>query len=42
MLKSIPAIVIEDTVLGQYVGNPDASDEDARMGYLDDKTVPAG
>jgi len=42
VLKSIPAIVIEDTVLGQYVGNPDASDEDARMGYLDDKTVPAG
>merc|ERR1719242_1185813 len=33
---------MEDTVLGQYVGNPDASDEDGKMGYLDDKTVPAG
>jgi len=42
VLKSIPAIVMEDTVLGQYVGNPDASDEDGKQGYLDDKTVPAG
>ena len=33
---------MEDTVLGQYVGNPDASDEDGKQGYLDDKTVPAG
>jgi len=42
VLKSIPAIVMEDTVLGQYVGNPDATDEDGKQGYLDDKTVPAG
>lgn len=29
-------------VLGQYVGNPDAQDEDAKKGYLDDPTVPSG
>ena len=42
MLKAIPAIVMEDCVLGQYVGNPEGPDEDSREGYLDDKTVPAG
>merc|ERR1712168_356491 len=42
VLKAIPAIVMEDCVLGQYVGNPDATDEDGKQGYLDDKTVPAG
>merc|ERR1712020_252921 len=42
VLKSIPAIVMEDVVLGQYIGNPDSNDDDAKMGYLDDKTVPAG
>ena len=29
-------------VLGQYVGNPEMEDPDAKMGYLDDPTVPAG
>merc|ERR1711997_1295588 len=42
VLKSIPAIVMEDVVLGQYIGNPESNDDDAKMGYLDDKTVPAG
>merc|ERR1712141_201989 len=43
VLKSIPAIVMEDVVLGQYVGNPEATgDEDAKLGYLDDPTVPSG
>merc|ERR1711962_952428 len=42
VLKAVPAIVMEDCVLGQYVGNPEGPDEDSREGYLDDKTVPAG
>lgn len=42
VLKSIPAIVMSDTILGQYVGDPDASDADAKLGYLDDPTVPKG
>jgi len=42
VLKSIPAVVLDDVILGQYVGNPDADDEDAKLGYLDDKTVPEG
>ena len=42
VLKSIPAVVMEDVVLGQYVGNPEAADEDAKLGYLDDPTVPKG
>jgi glucose-6-phosphate 1-dehydrogenase len=42
VLKSIPAIIMEDTILGQYVGNPDANDDDAKLGYLDDPTVPKG
>lgn len=40
VLKCTPPIELEDVVLGQYVGDPDAKDEDARMGYLDDPTVP--
>ena len=32
---------MEDTVLGQYVGDPNGEGE-AKLGYLDDKTVPAG
>lgn len=42
VLKSIPAIVMEDVVLGQYIGNPEGKDEDSRLGYLDDPTVPKG
>ena len=42
MLKSTAPVELEDVVLGQYVGDPEASDEDARQGYLDDPTVPKG
>jgi len=40
VLKSIAPIILEDTVLGQYVGDPNGKDDDARNGYLDDPTVP--
>ena len=60
VLKCCPPIVMEDVVLGQYVGDPEvvgneticakiydkiifqSTDPDAKEGYLDDKTVPAG
>jgi len=42
VLKSTAPIELDDVVLGQYVGNPDGADEDARTGYLDDPTVPKG
>jgi len=42
VLKCIEALTIDDVVLGQYTGNPDSKDEDARLGYLDDPTVPKG
>ncbi|KAL4227115.1 glucose-6-phosphate 1-dehydrogenase [Mactra antiquata] len=41
VLKSIPPIVIDNVVLGQYVGNPEGNGEE-KLGYLDDPTVPAG
>lgn len=41
VLRCIPAIELENTVLGQYVGNPKGTD-DQKLGYLDDKTVPEG
>ena len=40
VLKSIRPLELDDVVLGQYVGNPDGTTEDARMSYLDDPTVP--
>merc|ERR1719290_860760 len=33
---------MDDVVLGQYVGDAGSNDADARLGYLDDKTVPTG
>ena len=42
MLKAISALPLSKCVLGQYVGDPDSDDPDARLGYLDDKTVPEG
>lgn len=33
---------MKDVILGQYVGDPDAKDPEARLGYLDDPTVPEG
>lgn len=41
VLRSIDPIELEDCVLGQYVGNPDG-EGDAKLGYLDDQTVPKG
>ena len=41
MLRSIRPIELSDVVLGQYVGNP-MGNGDAKLGYLDDKTVPKG
>jgi len=42
VLKAIPALSVSSCVLGQYEGDPDSEDPDARLGYLDDKTVPEG
>lgn len=39
VLKCIPALCLDDMVLGQYVGNPNASNEQETKGYLDDPTV---
>jgi len=32
-------LTLDDLVLGQYVGDPNG-EGDAKLGYLDDKTVP--
>ncbi|XP_034949094.1 glucose-6-phosphate 1-dehydrogenase isoform X1 [Chelonus insularis] len=40
VLKCIKPVELKDVVLGQYVGDPDSDDPEARMGYLDDPTVP--
>lgn len=42
VLKCIKELQLENVVLGQYVGDPDAEDPEAHLGYLDDHTVPAG
>lgn len=34
-------MTLNDVILGQYVGNPEGEGE-AKIGYLDDPTVPAG
>lgn len=41
VLRCIPALLFENTLLGQYVGDPEG-DGDARLGYLDDPSVPKG
>uniref|UniRef100_A0A8C1G7F5 glucose-6-phosphate dehydrogenase (NADP(+)) n=1 Tax=Cyprinus carpio TaxID=7962 RepID=A0A8C1G7F5_CYPCA len=41
VLKCIEPVSLSDVVLGQYVGDPDGEGE-AKLGYLDDKTVPEG
>jgi len=41
VLKCIPPVLLENMVLGQYVGNPQG-EGDAKLGYLDDPTVPKG
>lgn len=39
MLRCIPPVKLEDTILGQYTRS---EDDDSKIGYLEDKTVPAG
>lgn len=39
VLKTIPEIKLEDSVLGQYVGNPNGKTKDERTGYLEDETL---
>lgn len=39
MLRCIDAIDLKDVVLGQYVGDENG-EGDAKLGYLDDPTVP--
>ena len=41
VLKCIKPLTSKDIVLGQYIGNPNG-EGDAKYGYTDDKTVPAG
>lgn len=41
VLKCIAPVSLCDVVLGQYEGNPDGEGE-AKLGYLDDPTVPKG
>lgn len=41
VLRSIPCPSVDNVVLGQYVGNSNG-DNEARLGYLDDTTVPKG
>lgn len=42
VLKCIKTLTLDDVVLGQYIGDPESDDPDARLGYLDDATVPSG
>ena len=39
VLKAVRELELSDVVLGQYEGDPDSEDAEARLGYLDDKTV---
>ena len=41
VLKCMSPIELDNTVLGQYIGNPDAEGE-GKFGYLDDPSVPKG
>lgn len=41
VLKCITPAAMSDVVLGQYVGDPEGAG-DAKLGYLDDPTVPEG
>lgn len=42
VLKCIKTLTLDDVVLGQYIGDPESDNPDARLGYLDDTTVPSG
>jgi len=41
VLKCIPAVLLQNLVLGQYVGDPQG-EGDAKLGYLNDPSVPKG
>lgn len=41
LLKSIPALQLQDLVLGQYVGDPKGETKEQQTGYLDDPGVAA-
>ncbi|XP_014471405.1 PREDICTED: glucose-6-phosphate 1-dehydrogenase [Dinoponera quadriceps] len=41
VLRCIKELELDQVVLGQYVGDPEADDSSARLGYLDDPTVPS-
>jgi len=41
VLRCIPEVLLENMVLGQYVGDPQG-EGDAKLGYLDDPSVPKG
>lgn len=41
VLKCIKPLMLDDVVLGQYIGNPEGTGDET-LGYLDDKTVPQG
>lgn len=41
VLKRIAPVAPTDVVLGQYMGDPEG-ESNARLGYLDDPTVPEG
>ncbi|CAK5108472.1 unnamed protein product [Meloidogyne enterolobii] len=40
VLKLINPVKLSEVVLGQYVGDSQAKEADARLGYLDDESVP--
>ncbi|XP_012277151.1 glucose-6-phosphate 1-dehydrogenase isoform X2 [Orussus abietinus] len=40
VLRYIKELNLDDVVLGQYVGDPESADPEAKLGYLDDPTVP--
>ncbi|OXU20165.1 hypothetical protein TSAR_004697 [Trichomalopsis sarcophagae] len=40
LLKSTKSIVLNDVVLGQYIGNPDSKDPKERVGYREEPSVP--
>lgn len=42
VLRCIKDLQLDQVVLGQYIGDPAAEDPEARLGYLDDSTVPPG
>lgn len=42
VLKCIPDVKMSDLILGQYIGDEEATEEHKKFGYSDDKTVPSG